>query len=1389
MGTKRTGRPGRSAAMAAVLAATAGSLLVTMTGTSHAAGPWFVSLSGNNANTCLSLAQPCRTINGALAKPTFAPGDTINVAAGTYLSERPSITKAVNIVGAGAASTIINASATVASPASTVVVNIPVANPNQNVSISGVTITGGRVPANGLGGGGVAHFAGNLSMTDSIVTGNIAGGVGGIFGGGGILVLGKVFATNPTLALTRVTVSNNQTLLSGTTPYPGGGIYTAGPTTITDSTITGNTTQGATSGGGVYVNRIVATDNASLTSNNSTISSNTATFGGGVLVNAAATASFTGGSILANTATNGGGLYVLGVGTLVPGVSASASLNGTNVTNNTANGAAVVNGGNGGGILSSGTLSISNNAVLSGNRALASSASGSLATGWGGAMYVGPVGAGDKPVANIIDTTIAGGGQTANALVGGGVAQAGNVFNAANTTPAQLTAIRTTFSGNVAAFGAGSYLGALATILDSTITGNVANPSNGIGGGIYIARNPAAGAIPDVVVQNTDLTQNSAATGGGIGVNSTSRLFLRGDSSVDHNTAGAFGGGLFNAGETIVTESHVDLNTSGFQGGGLWNGSAVVADLPTVLTFDSTFDGNSAASAGGGVVVAARASLNATGVSIDSNVATAAGGLFVADGAVGIVDDSSISDNTANGSSGGGVLNSGDTTVSDTTLDGNEAIFSSGNTGLGGAIYSGSNANNSTVKLLLSRVAITDNTARTASALVTFSPGTGAVNQTSIRNSTISGNQTVVGFSALVPFHPLTIVNTTIVDNTSPPGATGGIFPFTTAVGVAGSILSGNTGGNCSSAVVNGGHNLTDPGDATCGFPAAAQVNPQLGPLQNNGGPTLTHLPASTSPAINDTPVNTATGLTDAVANNAVVLCIAGSLDQRSVTRPQGPTCDIGSVEANLSAPTVNGPANPVFVTGAFASYGYTSTGVPAPDLSVVGTLPAGVNFVDNGDGTGTLSGTPAANAGGTYPITIVGANGVAPDASLPVSVQVNQPAAISGPSSATYTVGEAGGPDVFTTTGVPTPSLFTNSDLPDGVTFVDNGNGTATISGTPADGEGGVYPITVEATNGIGDTATFLFTLTVNEAPTVDGPDVLTYTVGVAGGPDIYSTTGFPAPDLSTDSDLPDGVTFIDNGDGTATLSGTPTDGEGGVYEIEVTATNGVGDDATTTTTLTVNEAPEIVGPDEVRFVTGAFLTIGYSADGYAQARQEALGRADQELMQHPADRRDRPHLAQLEPRGPDGRGHQHGGAHPRELRHHLEALQAVLLRRLDHVVRAAQQAGGVLRLVAGGGGRVVRLVHDRGVERDLLLDLRQVPARADGRKSLPVLHARAVHVAREHQYDSQRANDRENGKSQSVKRPSPRAAAFLSPPTRGARRPAASLLPSEPRRSASTT
>jgi hypothetical protein len=130
---------------------------------------------------------------------------------------------------------------------------------------------------------------------------------------------------------------------------------------------------------------------------------------------------------------------------------------------------------------------------------------------------------------------------------------------------------------------------------------------------------------------------------------------------------------------------------------------------------------------------------------------------------------------------------------------------------------------------------------------------------------------------------------------------------------------------------------------------------------------------------------------------------------------------------------------------------------------------------------TGVLSGTPAAGTGGTYPITFK-ATSSSGNTTQNFTLTVDQAPAITSANNTTFTVGAAG-TFMVTTTGTPTPSLVETGALPSGVTFTDNGNGTGTLSGTPATGTASSYPLVFTATNGIGTPATQNFTLTVSAA------------------------------------------------------------------------------------------------------------------------------------------------------------------------------------------------------------------------------------------------------------------------------------------------------------------
>jgi hypothetical protein len=79
------------------------------------------------------------------------------------------------------------------------------------------------------------------------------------------------------------------------------------------------------------------------------------------------------------------------------------------------------------------------------------------------------------------------------------------------------------------------------------------------------------------------------------------------------------------------------------------------------------------------------------------------------------------------------------------------------------------------------------------------------------------------------------------------------------------------------------------------------------------------------------------------------------------------------------------------------------------------------------------------------------------------------------------------------------------------------------------------------------------------------------TFKVGVAASPFTVKVTGTPAPTIKADS-LPNGVTFADNKDGTASLSGTPAVGTEGDHSINITAHNGEASDVVQIFTLTVS-------------------------------------------------------------------------------------------------------------------------------------------------------------------------------------------------------------------------
>jgi hypothetical protein len=178
--------------------------------------------------------------------------------------------------------------------------------------------------------------------------------------------------------------------------------------------------------------------------------------------------------------------------------------------------------------------------------------------------------------------------------------------------------------------------------------------------------------------------------------------------------------------------------------------------------------------------------------------------------------------------------------------------------------------------------------------------GNGRFGRMTVVNSTISGNEARIG-GGIHNRGALVVINSTIADNVADGGA-GGLDitdtgPQFTSIAMKNSIIANNSPKDCQAGtnrtIPSEGHNLIRS-LRNCSFvPAPGDllgVDPQLGPLQNNGGPTLTHALLPGSPAINAVPVE---ACTDVVGDPILV-------DQRGVPRPKGAACDIGAYESEL---------------------------------------------------------------------------------------------------------------------------------------------------------------------------------------------------------------------------------------------------------------------------------------------------------------------------------------------------------------------------------------------------------------------------------------------------------------------------------------------------------
>lgn len=324
------------------------------------------------------------------------------------------------------------------------------------------------------------------------------------------------------------------------------------------------------------------------------------------------------------------------------------------------------------------------------------------------------------------------------------------------------------------------------------------------------------------------------------------------------------------------------------------------------------------------------------------------------------------------------------------------------------------------------------------------------------------------------------------------------------------------------------------------------------------------------------------------------------------LTNPIG---EATTTEATLAVGTVpmftSSNTTTFAVAGGTQSFTVSASGIPAPSIGVPLGLPAWLTLTDNHDGTATLTGNPSAGVVGISTFTIHAGNRFDNSVEQEFTLTVTSAPSITSSDHTTFSVGSAGSFSVTTAPGFPsTTALALSGELPNGVAFEDLGGGVAGLTGTPATATGKRYPLTLTASNSAGQT-TQSFTLVVNEPSTFTSSTNAAFTVGTASNFTVQTGGGYPAvasiAAASSGAALPTELAFVDNGDGTATLSGTAPAGSGGVYTLLLTGVSGVTPAASQTLTVTLTEAP-VIGqhPVATTVTAGDTATFTARATGY---------------------------------------------------------------------------------------------------------------------------------------------------------------------------------------------
>ncbi|MCW9707150.1 putative Ig domain-containing protein, partial [Fodinibius salsisoli] len=247
-------------------------------------------------------------------------------------------------------------------------------------------------------------------------------------------------------------------------------------------------------------------------------------------------------------------------------------------------------------------------------------------------------------------------------------------------------------------------------------------------------------------------------------------------------------------------------------------------------------------------------------------------------------------------------------------------------------------------------------------------------------------------------------------------------------------------------------------------------------------------------------------------------------------------------------------------------SYTITSSDPDGDGLTITAsTVPNWVTFTDNGDGTAILEGTPGPEDSGDHAVELQVSDGAA-TASQSFTITVDH--TNRAPSFDSSPVTKAQEQQVYQYEIIASDPdgdglAITATQIPDWASFTDNGDGTATLSGTPGPDDMGEVSVELEVSDGTA-TASQSFTITVgntNRPPAFNSSPV----TGAKEGEAYNYTVQASDPDgeavTLTAPTIPDWASLTDNGDGTATLSGTPGVEAEGRYPVELVVSDGSAD------------------------------------------------------------------------------------------------------------------------------------------------------------------------------------------------------------------------------------